>query len=120
RGSGARMQGVGGTLALCPRLAGSTVALWQCIGGQAGALFATSRGLSTESTKTLAFADLLTELALSWNVTRHTMLWASGGPLFSLMRPELYFERADGQPVRIHRASPVGAVFRLALTIGGR
>jgi hypothetical protein len=120
RGSGARLQGASGALALCPRLVGRSVALWQCIGAQAGALLATPRGLLAEGTKTLAFADLVTELALSWSVTPHTRLWASGGPLFALMRPELYFERADGSPVRIHRASPVGAIFRLALTIGGR
>ncbi len=119
RGSGASLQGVGGTFALCPRLAGSRVALWSCFGAQAGALFASPRGLTGHGTKKLAFADLVAELALSWQAGQLTTFWASLGPLFSLMRPELYFARNDGAHVRVQRATPVGAIFRFALTIGG-
>jgi hypothetical protein len=119
RGTGARLKAFGGALSLCPQLvAGSRLALWACLGAQAGGVFASPRGLSTERSRTLPFVDLLTELAGSWRAGRRVALWLSGGPLFALARPELYFERADGSPVRVQRASPVGVIFRLALTIG--
>jgi hypothetical protein len=120
-GAGARLQGVGGSVSLCPRLkAGARIGLWLCLGTQAGALRASPRGLTTQRAKTLAFADLLAELALSVRAGRGLTVWASGGPLCSLARPELFFARADGLPERIQRASSVGAVFRLSLTIGGQ
>lgn len=120
-GSGARMQGAGAALAFCPRLlGGARVVFWQCLGVHGGALRAQPRGLTSDRPKQLVFLDLLSELVLSVRLARGTALWAASGPLFALTRPELYFEHADGAPVTVHRARPVGAIFRLALTIGGR
>ncbi|HEX5660249.1 MAG TPA: hypothetical protein VFX59_23805 [Polyangiales bacterium] len=120
RGSGAQLQAVDGAFSLCPRLGGgSQLALWLCVGAQAGGVFASARGLSQSASKTLPFADLLTELVGSWRAGK-LGVWASGGPLFALSRPQLYFERADTVQVAVHRASPVGAIFRVAMTTGGQ
>jgi hypothetical protein len=119
-GSGARLQAVDGALSLCPKLAGgASLGLWGCVGAQAGGVFASSRGLSTQATRTLLFADLLAELMGSWRAARKLTVWVSAGPLFALSRPRLFFDRADGTPITIHRASPIGGIFRVALTIGG-
>jgi hypothetical protein len=120
RGTGAQLQALDGALSLCPKLAGgATLGLWGCVGVQGGGVFAAPRGLSTRGAKTLMFADLLAELAGSWRAARRLTFWISGGPLFALSRPKLYFDRADGTPITIQRASPIGGILRFALTIGG-
>jgi hypothetical protein len=119
RDVGARMQELGGSLSLCPRLvAGTRMALWACFGAQGGVILAAPHGLLESTTKQLAFADALAELAGSLRVGKRTHFWLSTGPLFSLLRPELYLDRADGSRLRVHKASPIGAIFRAAVTIG--
>jgi hypothetical protein len=120
RGQGATLEALQGALALCPRLAGNTqVGLWFCAGGQAGRLFAGSRGLVGQQRKSMGAGAAFLELALSWQLTRSSTLWASGGTQLSVLRPELYFLRSDESRVQIHRASVLGAILRIGLTIGG-
>jgi hypothetical protein len=120
RGQGATLQALQGALALCPRLAGNAkVGLWFCAGGQAGRLFAASRGLVGQQRKSMGAGAAFLELALSWQLTRLGTLWASGGAQLSVLRPELYFARSDESRVQIHRASTLGAILRIGLTIGG-
>ncbi|HEY6877801.1 MAG TPA: hypothetical protein VI299_07265 [Polyangiales bacterium] len=118
-GSGARMSGAGGALALCPRLLRSHDAtLWLCAGARSGVLFARPRGLVDHETRRLAFADALAELTGSMRMSRTVMVWFSGGPTLALIRPDLFLERTDGTRVSVQRASQVGAIFRFGLTIG--
>lgn len=117
RGEGARLSGVSGELALCPRLAGGArLGLWLCLAAQAGRVIAEPRGLTMAERKSLGFGDGSLELAGSFAIGR-AELWLAAGPALSLARPELYFERSDDARVAIHRAPTFGGIFRLAMTI---
>jgi hypothetical protein len=118
RGSGADLFALSGGLGLCPRLvAGTRAGLWLCFEVQAGRTLATPRGLDSDARRSIGFANASLELAGSLALGRGSALWLAVGPAVSLTRPALYFDRPDGSRVPVHRAPPVGAIIRLALTM---